>query len=406
MGKVRVVGNGTGMPQPKPQLTKEDLERFARDVSFARSDARRVGAEIEFITVPSRDPSGPVDLAELQDTVRALSLDGSVTWEPGGQLEIVSGAYDDVSAACGAIARDLRALTPALRARGYLLSGSGLDPFRPERRVLRAPRYDAMEAFFDMDGLSGRIMMTRTASVQVNLDFGGDPAAAWARAHRLGAAMAAAFANSPLWCGVPSGWRSTRLSTWRGIDRTRTSVVDGDGPETWARYVMNARVMLIRRAADVFVPVLRPFTFAQWMADGHEFGFPSFDDLAYHCTTLFPPIRPRGWLELRMCDALPDPWWKVPVAVWWYALYEGIDVDCSGLWTEAARDGLSHPVLARAARAIFDDVVRVMPAGELRDVVGGYTERWVARGRTPADDILESSEPFELERRPVGAAWI
>ena len=52
-----------------------------------------------------------------------------------------------------------------------------------------------------------------------------------------------------------------------------------------------------------------------WVEAGHPLGFPTADDLAYHLTTLFPPVRPKGWLELRMIDALPDPWWRVPVAV-------------------------------------------------------------------------------------------
>ncbi|KOG85757.1 glutamate--cysteine ligase, partial [Streptomyces varsoviensis] len=43
---------------------------------------------------------------------------------------------------------------------------------------------------------------------------------------------------------------------------------------------------------------------------------PTADDLAYHLTTLFPPVRPRGHLELRMIDAQPgDDGWLVPLAV-------------------------------------------------------------------------------------------
>ena len=52
--------------------------------------------------------------------------------------------------------------------------------------------------------------------------------------------------------------------------------------------------------------MLAPLTFAEWIEDGHELGWPTLDDLDYHLTTLFPPVRPRGWLELRMIDALPD----------------------------------------------------------------------------------------------------
>ena len=34
-------------------------------------------------------------------------------------------------------------------------------------------------------------------------------------------------------------------------------------------------------------------------------------DLAEHLTTLFPPVRPRGYLELRTVDALDDSRWPV-----------------------------------------------------------------------------------------------
>ena len=44
---------------------------------------------------------------------------------------------------------------------------------------------------------------------------------------------------------------------------------------------------------------------------------PTVDDLAYHLTTLFPPVRARGHLEVRYIDAQPGDWWRVPVAVLW-----------------------------------------------------------------------------------------
>ena len=33
---------------------------------------------------------------------------------------------------------------------------------------------------------------------------------------------------------------------------------------------------------------------------------PTLQDLDYHLTTLFPPVRPRGYVEIRCADALPD----------------------------------------------------------------------------------------------------
>ena len=38
-------------------------------------------------------------------------------------------------------------------------------------------------------------------------------------------------------------------------------------------------------------------------------------DLDYHLTTLFPPVRPRGYVEIRCLDALPDRWWPALAAL-------------------------------------------------------------------------------------------
>ena len=163
--------------------------------------------------------------------------------------------------------------------------------------------------------------MCATAGLQVNLDFDArshSPDTRWGTAHVLGPVLAASFANSPLVMGVPSGWKSYRLANWWRLDRVPHQIPRRRRARAGRRgssYVMDAQVMLIRTDEGGCVPVRTPLTFRQWVTDGHPLGFPTLDDLDYHVTTLFPPIRPRGWLELRMVDSLPQPWWRVPVAV-------------------------------------------------------------------------------------------
>ncbi len=101
--------------------------------------------------------------------------------------------------------------------------------------------------------------------------------------------------------------------------------------------------------------------FGEWLAEGHELGFPTIEDFSYHLTTLFPPVRPKGWLELRMFDALPSPAWEVAVAVTCillsdHALADDISDAVTGterLWVDAAQLGLGHPDLARSASRLF-----------------------------------------------------
>src|SRR5207237_8593604 len=105
-----------------------------------------------------------------------------------------------------------------------------------------------------------------------------DAAARWHRAHDAGPLLAAAFANSPLSEGAPSGWRSRRLAVWTDVDECRTTAADGNGEpdpvRQWTEYALAARVMFIRRDEPCFVPILEPLTLGHWIPNAHELAFP------------------------------------------------------------------------------------------------------------------------------------
>jgi glutamate--cysteine ligase len=378
----------------------------------SRDSADLVGLESEWLPVVEGRPSAPVALDDLVSAVRSappLPGGSTLTYEPGGQLELSTPPAADMGSTCTDLAADLATLRPPLAEEGLGLVGAGLDPARPPQRVVRTPRYAAMEAFFDADGPAGRRMMCSTASVQVNVGLGGGALdRRWRLAHDLGPTLVATFANSPLADGRPTGWRSARMATWWSIDRSRTAPVEGPAGAFLA-YALRAHVLFVRRDADTFVPLDRRLPFAAWLEHGHELGFPSLDDLTYHLTTLFPPVRPKGWLELRYLDAVPDPWWRVAATATAALLTDG---DCAqraaaaaagteGLWLEAARHGLAHPGLARSARLCFDAVLdaldRVGADPCSAALVADFADRYVARRRTPADDLLAghgaTSEP-------------
>jgi len=396
------------VPSARPTLSVEDAVDLVGERGFGSPRAGRVGIELEWLPVRHDEPTGPVD----RRRVRALAEEaapfpeGSVlTFEPGGQVELSTPPMSGITAACAAMERDARHLVDALHARGFALIGLGLDARPIPPRVIDDPRYAAMEEYFDFDGSAGRTMMCGTAAVQVNLDLGasGEIDRRWQLAHSIAPTMAAAFANSPFRDATPTGWRSTRLAVWSAIDRARTSPVNGHGGDhrsSWASYALRAPVMLVRESDDRFVPVLRSLSFAEWLSDGHELGFPTVDDLDYHLTTLFPPIRPRGWLELRMCDAVPDPWWRAAVAVTTALLddpdasEEALDATTATaeLWEAAARRGLHDSRLAISARACFTAARAALERSGVDrttiDVVDAFMDRYVLAGRCPADDLL------------------
>jgi glutamate--cysteine ligase len=308
------------VPSPSRCLTAGDALNFVRARAIHPPvDHPRIGLELEWLTFHRHDRLRrvtPEDLAPALRAIGELPCHGRITVEPGGQVELSSLPQPSVADAIDATRTDMLVLRGALADAGISLEGVGLDRVRPPQRVVEAGRYRAMETYFDALGLHGRAMMCNTASIQVNVDVDGDPVEAW-RAATLAAPLLAQFFNSP---------SPNRMDVWSHMDASRVGPVCGtDLPSAWAAYALDARVMFIRCDGDDCVPVLNGMTFADWLAHGHPLGWPTASDLAEHLTTLFPPVRPRGWFEIRTIDALGDDCWPRAAELTAALLLEGAD---------------------------------------------------------------------------------
>lgn len=390
--------------------TSDAVHEYIATTCFTTGSPITVGAELEWFVVPVSDPSRQVPLDYLRSTLEHAGPPpgGSrLSFEPGGQLELSSPAAPGVSACWKGLTSDVGYVEAALAAAGLALTWTGTDPLRRPRRQVFEPRYDTMEAYFDRGGPAGRLMMCGTAALQVNLDAGFDAVDVvrrWRLLNAVGPALVAAFANSPSHAGRDTGWKSTRQAVWLRLDPTRTRCPVGPDPvRAWADYALDAPLMVRwlpdgRRQAD---PGL---TFRQWVENTAPNGVPpTTQDLDYHLTTLFPPVRPRGWFEVRYVDAQPAAFWPVPIAVLSALVddpavgdqVQGAVEPVSDAWEEAARYGLASPALARAARACFTAALDRLRTSNvdpsLVSLVQSYTDRYVARGRCPADDAMTSS---------------
>jgi glutamate--cysteine ligase len=248
---------------------------------------------------------------------------------------------------------------------------------------------------------AGKAMMTATAALQINLDAG--PASQWAqrigRLRGLGPVLVALSACSPLLGGHRSGWPSMRQQTWYGIDARRgRSVARPDPAAAWADYALDAPVMLVRDGSQCR-PVTRRVPLRGWLDGSTSLARrPDTADLDYHLTTLFPPVRLRGYLELRCLDALPDRWWPALAGIA-VTLVENEQCAeraaklCAPVrerWLAAARDGLRDPRIAAATRGCAELAAASCPP-ELRADAETYAEM-IAAGRTPGDDIRERAQ--------------
>ncbi|MCL7460915.1 ergothioneine biosynthesis glutamate--cysteine ligase EgtA [Micromonospora echinofusca] len=380
-------------------------------ICFKTGPPTHTGVELEWTVHDAADPARPVDGERLRAALgrhsprtldRASPADplphgGTVTVEPGGQLEISTAPRSSLATLIHATDRDIAELSGLLDAAGLVLGRSGIDPHRPPRPVVEGPRYRAMRHVFDRRGPAGRTMMYSTAGLQVCLDAG-EPEHLpdrWAAVHALGPPLLAAFATADRHAGRSTGWASARMAAWYGIEPARTRPVwtpttDVDPVTAWTRYVLAAPLLCVRGDGPDWTPP-PGITFADWV-DGALPRPPTTDDLDYHVSTLFPPVRPRGYLELRYLDTQPGRGWMLPLAVLAVLLADPATVRAARdvadpvahRWYPAARHGLRDPALAAAAADLFDLALAALPRLDLPAALHDDIDRGVRRRRDAA----------------------
>jgi glutamate--cysteine ligase len=358
---------------------REEAEGYVALVCFKHGPPQLLGVELEWTVHHGSDPSRRLDTNLLSralgphapQTINPdhdqlnLPAGSLITVEPGGQVEISTAPTRSAAHLISVATADTATLAGLLDRHGLVLGPHGTDSHRPPKRLLQVPRYEAMQAVFDQIGPEGSRMMCSTASMQVCLDAGETDqfATRWRAVHSLGPTLVALFANSPNLAGRRTGWASSRLRATLGTCPPFTLPPEpcDDPAGQWARMAMEAPVICVRGDGRSW---LAPpgLTFAAWVAEPALVGRrPTVDDLDYHLSTLFPPVRPKGYLEIRYLDSQPGARWVTPFALLAALMASPSTIDrvldlteaSAQLWYRAARRGLADPVLAATARKVI-----------------------------------------------------
>jgi glutamate--cysteine ligase len=331
-----------------------------------------------------------------------LPAGGTVTFEPGGQLEYSSPPCRSASALLSLLRSVVLPLRAAAAGEGIQLLALGIDPLNPVERaplLIHAKRYQRMAEYLARRGPAGARMMRQTASFQVSLDFDDEPWLRWRVLNAAAPYIVAIFANSPIYAAEPTGQQSARAAVWRAVDPTRTGI-PYDGRDPVAAYLSFALA-----APAILFPTVdgehRPF--GEWLGRAS----PTLDEWRDHLSTLFPEVRPRGQLELRSADAIPPHWYAAPLALTAGILYDSgalraaddlLGAPNPGLLERAGRCGLHDPAIARTAADLFQLALlgcRGLGPGYFHpsdlEQATAFFERYTRRGRAPADEVAESA---------------
>ena len=270
----------------------------------------------------------------------ALSRDGaSVTLEPAGQFELSGAPLETIHQTCVEINSHLREVKSVADGMGVGFLGMGFQPKwrREDMPWMPKGRYAIMRRYMPTVGKLGLDMMTRTCTVQVNLDFADE--ADMVRKFRTSLALqpvaTALFADSPFTEGKLNGYLSYRSHIWTDTDPDRTGMLDfvfdeSFGFERYVDYLLDVPMYFSYRDGVYHDLAGQSFrTFMRGELEPMPGVLPTMSDWSDHMTTAFPEVRLKKFLEMRGADG--GPWNRLCAlpAFWVGLLYDQTALDAA-----------------------------------------------------------------------------
>lgn len=249
---------------------------------------------------------------EHDKIIALMRGEASITLEPGGQLELSGAAFASTHETCQELSTHLDEIRTLSDAAGLTWLMMGRNPVVPTANMPWMPkdRYAMMRDYLPRKGSMALDMMLGTGTVQTNIDY--DSEADMGRKMRIALGLSpvitALFANSPFAEGKPTGYLSTRSLIWENTDNDRAGFIPGAfeagfGYKEYAEYALDVPMFFIYRNGEYLNCGGTTYrAFQQKGLEGHR---PTQEDWELHLTTLFPQMRLKQYLELRMADVGP-----------------------------------------------------------------------------------------------------
>jgi glutamate--cysteine ligase len=409
------------------QVAEQPIERHAQLAEYLSAGGRpaerwRIGTEHEKFVFRTDDLKPPPyaggrgigallrgiegcgwEPVEEDGNLIALSRGAaSVTLEPAGQLELSGAPVETIHQTCNEVQEHLHCVRRASEPLGLGILGMGFQPKwkRADMPWMPKARYDIMRRYMPRVGSLGLDMMTRTCTVQVNLDFANE--ADMVKKFRVSLALqpiaTALFADSPFTEGKPNGYLSYRSHIWADTDPDRTGMLDfvfedGFGFERYVDYLLDVPMYFVHRHGkyvDCAGQSFRDFLAGKLPALPGE--KPTLRDRSDHMTTAFPEVRLKQYLEMRGADG--GPWNRLCAlpAFWVGLLYDATALDAA--WdlvkdfSLAERNALRDGVPGRALKLPFrGETVRELALRAL-EISGNGLKRRARRNLNGADETI------------------
>ncbi|GAA4785697.1 glutamate--cysteine ligase [Lysobacter hankyongensis] len=353
-------------------------------------------------------------------TIALLKDNASVTLEPAGQLELSGAPLENIHQTCSEVGSHLKEVKAVADELGLGFLGMGFQPKwrRDQMPWMPKGRYKIMRAYMPKVGGLGLDMMTRTCTVQVNLDYASE--ADMVKKFRVSLALqpiaTALFADSPFTEGRPNGYLSYRSHIWTDTDADRTGMLDfvfedGFGYERYVDYLLDVPMYFSYRDGeyvDASGQSFRDFMAGKLPALPGK--LPTLRDWSDHMTTAFPEVRLKKYLEMRGADG--GPWNRLCAlpAFWVGLLYDDAALDAAwdlvkdfsmaernALRDQVPKLGLRVPARIGAdrngsLRDLAREALKISAAGLQRRAVRNSKGADESRFLDPVIEVVESGQ--------------
>ena len=236
--------------------------------------------------------------------------DEVITLEPGGQLEISINATPSLHGIDEKYIGFLNKIIPILDENEQLLMPIGYHPkssindipFNPKKR------YSHMAEYFKSTGTHGHNMMKGTASLQVVIDYSDedDFIKKCRVANFLSPLLHLITDNAPIFEGKLYEKNIVRSRIWENTDKDRSSIVAGAlgekfGYREYSQYILNTPPIFIMKGNEIINTGAKK---ARHVIDIDNILRKEIDHIF---SMVFPDVRVRNYIEIRMGDTLPYP---------------------------------------------------------------------------------------------------
>lgn len=370
------------------------------------------GSIRDLLTSLARNGGEPI--LDHENIIGLREGDASVSLEPAGQLEL-SGAplatLHETKAELEAHFSQLRCPSRDLRI-GFAPLGFHPTAARGDMPWMPKGRYAIMRRYMPTVGQLGLDMMTRTCTVQVNLDY--ESETDMVRKLRVSLLLqplaTALFANSPFVEGKPSGFLSYRAHAWTDTDNQRSGIPavffeDGFGFERYVEWLIDKVPMYFIYRGSAYIDAAgKSFRdFINGRLHNLAGTQPTLGDFADHMTTAFTDVRLKKYLEMRGADAGSAEMMVAQSALWVGLLYDDAALSAA---EELVRDMTWEDAVALRAAVPRQGLDAAFRGRSLRELAGAVVaiarDGLKARNRRDATDLDERVYLAPLEAIAAG----